>query len=165
MSSIERLPFMQWASVNRTERFVSVEPLSGYRMAYREDEGYIIYLPSDAGDDALGVALLQALDRSRFIWPRDERDFFNRERITQCDRNWQKDFMHRYGYKSKREAYKIMNWCEAKRSEGKISIKPHKQDGAEYFRNLPADDTVVIPATKDPIAAGAALRLALARCE
>jgi hypothetical protein len=165
MNSTERLPLMQWASVHRTERFVSIEPLSGYRMAYREDESYVIYLPSDAGDDALGVALLQALDRSRFIWPRDEPDFFNRERITQCYRNWQKDFMRRYGYKSKRDAYKTMDWCEARRSEGKISIKPHKQDGPEYFRNLPADTTVVIPVTKDSGAAGAALRLALDRCE
>ena len=165
MSSTERLPFTQWANVHRTERLISVEPLSGYRMAYREDEGHVIYLPPDATDDALGQALLQALDRSRFIWPRDEPDFFKCERYMQCYRDWQKDFMGRYGYKTKRDAYKNMDWCWIERSEGKISIKPHKRDKPEYFRNLPPDKTVVVSATDDAARVGAALRLALDRCE
>jgi hypothetical protein len=80
MKSVERLPFAQWADVKRTERFICVEPLSGYRMIQREDEGYVIYLPPDATDDALGQALLEALDKSRFIWPRDEPEFFEADR-------------------------------------------------------------------------------------
>jgi hypothetical protein len=165
MSSKERLPFRQWANVHRTERLISIEPLSGYRMAYREDESRVIYLPPEASDDALGGALLQALDRSRFIWPRDEPDFFKCERYMQCYRNWQRNFMSRSGYKTKRDAYKNMDWSRAERSEGKISIQPHKRDKAEYFRNLSPDRTVVIPETRDPATAGAALRLALDRCE
>lgn len=165
MSSTERLPFTQWANVHRTERLISVEPLSGYRMAYREEEGHVIYLPPDANDEALGLALLQALDQSRFIWPRDEPDFFKSERYMQCYRNWQKDFMRRYGYKTKREAYKNMDWCWAERSEGKISIQPHMRDKPEYFRDLPPDKTVVVPATDNAARIGAALRLALDRCE
>jgi hypothetical protein len=50
MTSTERLPFTQWADIHRTEKFISVEPLSGYRQALREDEGYVIYLPPDASD-------------------------------------------------------------------------------------------------------------------
>jgi hypothetical protein len=50
MTSKERLPFTQWADIHRTEKFISVEPLSGYRQALREDEGYVIYLPPDASD-------------------------------------------------------------------------------------------------------------------
>ena len=73
--------------------------------------------------------------------------------------------MQRYGYKTKRDAYKNMDWSRAERSEGKISIQPHKRDKPEYFRNLPPDRTVVIPETRDPATAGAALRLALDRCE
>lgn len=165
MKRDERLPFTQWADIHRTDRLTSVEPLSGYRMVQRDNEGYVIYLPSDASDAALGQALLEALDRSRFIWPPDEMEFFEAERYVRCYRNWQKDFMRRLGCKTKRELYKNMDWCRAERSEGTISIKPHKRDSQpEYFTYFPADKNVVIPATTDPIVAGAALRLAFDRC-
>jgi hypothetical protein len=165
MKPTERLPFTQWADVNRTDRFISVEPKSGYRMVQPEDNSYVIYLPPDATDRTLGRALLEALDRSRFIWPPDEREFFKWERYERCYQNWQKAFMRRYGYKTKRDAYRSMDWCRAERSEAKISIKPFKRDKPEYFRNLPASRAVVIPETRDAATAGAALRLALDRCE
>jgi len=165
MNSTERLPFTQWADVHRTERFISIEPMSGYRRALPENEAHVIYLPPNASDDVLGRALLEALDRSRFIWPDDEPEFFEWKRFTQCSRNWQEDCMRRYGYRTKREAYNNMDWCRAERSEGKISIEPHKRDKPEYFRDLSPDRTVVVPAMDDAAAAGAALRLALDRCE
>jgi hypothetical protein len=165
MKSKERLPFTQWADINRTERVVSIQPKSGYRMIQPDDDGYVICLPPDATDEALGRALLEALDRSRFIWPPDEPEFFKWQRYMECHENWQKDFMRRYGYNTKRDAYKNMDWCRADRSEGKISIRPHKRDKPEYFRNLPAERTVIIPETRDAPTAGAALRLALDRCE
>jgi CDI immunity protein len=139
--------------------------MSGYTMVQPEDDGYVIYLPAHADDDALGRALLEALDRSRFIWPPDEPEFLKWGRYERCYYNWHKDFMRRYGYKSKRDAYSNMEWCRVERSEGKISIRPHKRDKPEYFRNLPADRTVVIPETRDAATAGAALRLALDCCE
>ena len=166
MRRTERLPFRQWATIHRTEKFVSVEPLSGYRMYLREDELYVIYLPQDASDRVLGRALLEALDRSRFIWPPDEPEFFKWQRYQQCDRNWHKDFMRRYGYKTKRDAYKNMNWCRAERSEGKISIQPHDRgERPGYWWDLPPEDMVVIPATEDAATVGAVLRLALDRCD
>jgi hypothetical protein len=58
-----------------------------------------------------------------------------------------------------------MDGCRARRSEGKISIQPHQRDKPEDFRNLLPERTVVIPATNDPGAIGAALRLALERRE
>jgi CDI immunity protein len=164
MNSTKTKPFAQWARINRTERFVSVRSLSGYRIIQPEDNGYVAYLTPDASDEALGGTLLEALARSRFIFPPDPQ-FSVWERYVRCVRNWQQDFMQRYGYKSKRDAYKNMDWCEAERSEGKISIKPHKRDKPEYFRKLPPEKTVVIPATDDPQAVGAALRLALDHCE
>ncbi len=92
MRPTDRLPFTQWADVNRTDRFISIEPLSGYRTIQREDEGHIIYLSPEADDDALGRALLEALDKSRFIWPPDEPEFFKWQRYVACYRNWQKGF-------------------------------------------------------------------------
>jgi CDI immunity protein len=47
---------------------------------------------------------------------------------------WQRDFMRRYDYKTKRDAYKNMDWCRAKRSEGKISMTPHKRDNWDILQ-------------------------------
>ena len=118
MSSTERLPFTQWADIYRTERFISIQPKSGYRRALPENEGYVIYLPPDASDDVLGRSLVEALNRSRFIWPADEPEFFEWSRFTQCSRDWQNDFMKRYGYKTKRDAYKNMDWSGPKGPRG-----------------------------------------------
>ena len=101
------LPFTQWADVSRTERFICVQPMSGHRLILPEDDGYAIYLAPNAADEALGRALLKCLDRSRFIDPPDRR-FSDWRRYMPLYKNWQKDFMQRYGYKSKREAYR--NW-------------------------------------------------------
>jgi hypothetical protein len=73
--------------------------------------------------------------------------------------------MQRYGYKSRREAYKNLDWCRIKRTEGKIAIQPHKRDKPGYFSDLPPEMTVVIPETRDAATVGAALRLAFDRCE
>jgi hypothetical protein len=166
MKPIKLLPFRQWAEIHRTEKFISIEPLSGYRMVVREDEGYIVYLPPDTSDEALGAALLEVLGKSRFVLPDDDPDLLKVERYRQCDRNWENDFMGRYGYKTKRDAYKNMNWCRAKRSEGKISIQPHhRRDKPGEWRWLPPEQHVVISETQNAAVVGAALRLALNRCE
>jgi hypothetical protein len=162
----ERLPFTQWADIHRTDQLTSVEPLSGYGMVQRDNEGYVIYLASDASDEALGQALLEALDRSRFIWPPDEMEFFEAERYVRCYKNWQKDFIRRLGCKTKRELYKTMDWCRAERCEGTISIQPHRRGSKpEYFTYLPADKNIVIPLTTDPVVLGTAVRLAFDRCK
>lgn len=158
------MPFTQWADVHRTERFVCIAQLSGYRIIQLEDDGYIAYLERRANDEALGRTLLEALARSRFIFPPDPA-FSEAERYMRSYQNWQKDFMQRYGYKTKRDAYENMDWCRVKRSEGKISIQPHQRDKPEYFRKLPPEKTVVIRAIDDPETVGAALRLALDRCQ
>jgi hypothetical protein len=106
MKPVERFPFRQWADINRTEKFISVEPRSGYRRALREDEGYVIYLSPGVADDVLGEAVLRALDRSRFIWPPDEREFFEADRIVRSEQNWHKEIMARYSYNTRRDLYK-----------------------------------------------------------
>jgi len=135
-------------------------------MALREDDSRPIYLTPDATDVALGHALLEALDKSRFIWPPDEPEFFEWQRYIRRERDWHKEFMDRFSYKTKREAYRNMNWCRIQRSEGRISIEPHKRrDQPEHWKWLPQDQTVSIPDSRDTAAVGAALRLALDRCE
>jgi hypothetical protein len=165
MKSNNDVPFTQWAAIYQSEKFISVEPLSGYRRHLREDAGYRIYLEPSATEEALGRTLLEVLNRSRFIDPRKERGFFKADRIMKADDHWHQDFMTRFGYKTKSQAYKNMSYCLAKRCEGKISIEPHRRDKPQYWWDLPADRTVVIPAKVDAAVAGAALKLALSHCE
>ncbi|QGM46234.1 DUF1436 family protein [Methylocystis heyeri] len=99
------------------------------------------------------------------MWPPDP-VFSKAERYVRCYRNWQAEAMRRYGYKTKRAFHKNMDWCITKRSEGKITIQPHKRDAKpEYWEDLPSEKDVVIAETNDAAVVGAALRLALERCE
>jgi hypothetical protein len=165
MRSWERLPFTQWADIQRTERYVTVEVRSGHRMILPENDDYTIHLTPDSDDEALGRALLEGLDMSRFIWPEDEPEFFEWQRYVKCARDWEKDVMRRYGYKTRHDFYKNMNWCRAERSEGKLSIVPHKRDKPGLWTDLSPEQTVIIPATRNLVDLGTALRLALNRCE
>ena len=166
MEPIKPLPFHQWADVHVTNKFISAEPMSGYRHVLPEDDGYRVYLALDATDEELGSTLLGALDRSRFIWPLDDPEFFKWQRYARCYMLRDQDFMRRYRYKTKRDLYKTMNWCQVKRSEGKISIQPHqrRQKPGEW-KWLAPEQNVVIAETRDPAAVGSALRVALDRCE
>jgi hypothetical protein len=134
-------------------------------MLQPEDDDQVIYLPPDAADEAMGRALLECLGRSRFVSPFDKSGFFEWRRYVPLYKEWQKDFMRSYGYKTKREAHKNWDWCRVEQSGGKISIQPHKRDKPEYFRDLPDESTVAIPMTTDAAAVGAAVREALDRCE
>jgi hypothetical protein len=159
------VPFTQQAAIHRTEKFTSVESLSGYRRFLQEDKGYRVYLEPDPTVEALGRAVLEALDKSRFLDPDKNDEFFDANRITATYKKWHLEFMTRYGYKNKREAYKNMLYCYASRCNGKISIRPFRRDKPEYWVELPAERAVVMSTTKDPLVVGEALNLALSRCE
>ncbi len=161
----EDFPFRQCAGIHKNGDFTCVEPLSGYRRTLRDYEGYAVYLAPDAPEEALGQALLEALDKSRFVDPIAAREFFQADLIMKHYRRWQDELKTRFGYRSRRQAYKNMVYCLAKRTGGTISIKPHKTVKPEYWTDLPDDQTVVIPATTDPLVAGAALKLALSGCQ
>jgi len=161
------LPFRQCTNIFRTDRFVSVQTLSGCSLVRAEDEGHVVHMEPEASDEELGRALLEALDQSRFFWPHDDPEFFKREKFDQSLRHWEDEMMRRSGCKTKREAYRDMDWCWAKRSEGAISISPHRREVGKpgYWQGLPPGRTVVMPETRDTAAVGAALRMALDRCE
>jgi hypothetical protein len=166
LESIKPFPFHQWADIYVTDKLISVEPMSGYRHVLPEDEGDVTYLPIDATDEMLGRVLLSALDKSRFIWPFDEPEFFKWQRYMQCFKDRENDFMRQHGYKTKRALYKNMKWCRAKKAEAKISIQPHqRREKPGEWKWLPPQQNIIIPETHDAAAVGSALRLAFDRCE
>jgi hypothetical protein len=128
---------------------------------YREDEPYRVYLDTDATNELLGRTLLTALHKSRYV---DSTEFFDPNRATRVYESWEKDVMQRYGFKSKRDANKSMDWCRGEMFDGKITIEPHRR-GSPGWRRLPPEKKVVIPATDDAEAVDVDLRLALDRCE
>jgi hypothetical protein len=152
--------------INVTDRFVAITPHSGYRRHLPENEVCVLYLEPNASETAVGQALVEMLDRSRFIHPDDDRDFYDFERIVSADKRWHENVMTTYRYKTKRELYKNMRYCLAECREGWLIITPHKRDKKpEFWWDLPEDKTVLIPATDDPGIVGAAVKLALSHCE
>ena len=159
------LPFTQWADVSRTDRFICLQPMSGYGWIQQEDDGYAIYLPPDAADEALGRALLECFDKSRFIWPPPTRNSPSGEGMCRSTRPGRRISCAATAIRPSARPIETWIGVETERSEGRISLQPHKRDKPELFRDLPPDRTVVVAATTDAAAAGAALRLALDRCE
>jgi hypothetical protein len=167
MTEFKMLPFRQWAVVVQTEKATVVCALSGYRRHVFEDEPRSTYLGPNPTEEDLGRAFLESLNTSRFVDPRNfDNDFFDWRRIAAADKRWHQEFMKHVGYKTLRQAYENMIQCIAKRTEGMISIKPFLRDRQpRYWIDLPPEKTVVILATDDHALLGAALKLALSRCE
>jgi hypothetical protein len=141
-------------------------PFSGYGHYMVDESLEVIYLEPEATETALGRALVRSLNASRFIHPHDEPAFFKGERLNAAFEGWHRDLLKRGSYETEREAYKQMRYCLVKRMEGKISIRPHEGDPEpRFWRDLPDEETVIIPATRDPAVLGAALTLALSRCK
>jgi hypothetical protein len=77
-------PFKKTATIYKSEKFISVEPLSGANIIqYREDENYRVYLEPAVTDEVMGRVLLAALDRSRFV---DDDEFYNPDRAMRIGR-------------------------------------------------------------------------------
>jgi hypothetical protein len=158
-----QIRFSKTATIYKSERSICIETLSGTAgLTYREDEPHRVYLEPEATNEVLGQALLSALDRSRFI---EGHEFYEPRRATRLIAEWQQEFTRRHGYKSKRALFKNVDWCMAKVRDGNIVIQPHGRDKPGSWRGLPLEKTVVIPLTQNAAVAGAALRLALDRCE
>jgi hypothetical protein len=161
-----KIPRTNWAAVTPTDRLIAFTPFSGCSHYLPDESLEIIYLEPGASEITLGRALLQALNTSRFIYPKDEPAFFKQDRVNAAYEGWHRQILRRGHYETEQEVYSNMRYCLAQRSEGKISIRPYEHDAEpRYWRNLPEQETVVIPATKNLAILGAALTLALSRCK
>jgi CDI immunity protein len=163
MSTIP-IGFPKTTAIWRSEKFICIETLSGVPgLMYQEDKPYRVFLDLDATNALIGRALLMALDKSRYV-DNSEPEFFDPTRAVRVVEDWEKDIMQRYGFKSEHDVYKNLDWCAGQMFDGKIKIQPHRRSPPAW-RNLPAEKTVFIPMTDDAATIGAALRLALSRCE
>jgi hypothetical protein len=166
MAHPNRIPQRNWTAVAQTSKLTAFTPFSGYGQYLPDETLDVIYLEPGAPDTELGKALLRALNESRFIHPDDEPTFFKEERASAAYEAWHENLLKRGTYETEKDAYAEMRYCLATRTEGKISIQPHAGDPEpRYWVDLPESATVIIPATSDPALLGAALTLALRRCQ
>lgn len=159
-----------WAGAVDNGDFVCVETYSGYSLTGRDPEGAQHLLAPQANDHQLGVAVLDALGRSRFISPLEDPEedlaFFDLESTAKQYEEWVRRLVALYGYKTRRALFKDMKSCQIKRREGTIVIGPSHHEKLELWSGdgISKDDYVVIPADSGPTEVGAALRLAFTRC-
>lgn len=156
-------PDAQFARVQQNERMIGVESLSGYSMLLPEDERVDFFSP-DVSDEVLGSSLIAALNKSRFVDPRKELDFFDIDRYRDLVNSREKQIISRSKFRSYRRAYENMRYVDLWRYSGKIFAIPHGKKGGQFWVSLPDDQTVVIPAASSAQQIGVAAKLALSRC-
>lgn len=112
----------------------------------------------------MGIALLNALSRSRFLLPKDDPELFDFEKVEERYDAWIRELLQLYGYTSKRRALQDLMLCCVKREADEIAIEPTQHTKLEEWEGLGPDDTVRVPAVSPPVAIGSAVRKALDRC-
>ncbi|OCQ53931.1 hypothetical protein Ppb6_00951 [Photorhabdus australis subsp. thailandensis] len=146
--------------------FYLIETLSGYRMLGIDLQGGHYLLSPDTDDEQLGIAVLDALSKSRLIPLEDVGVFFDPAKCSEQYKEWTNRLIKTYGYRSKRQLFKTMNSCTIRLLDGVITIKPSGHEKLELWtgKGIVESDYVIIPADSSPEEVGAALRLAFSRC-
>lgn len=175
----EPKPTRKWAGAYRNNEFCLIETRSGYTGGTDSDPKSLEHImPADASDDALGLALLEALRRSRFVLARPRTDVWQHpevefdadlsdpQRSLERYRAWVSNLMSRFGYKTKRALFKDMMSCSVELDDGVITIRPSHHARLEMWGREKDDVFVDVEIAADRPAAeiGAALKLAFSRC-
>ena len=175
---MNQLSKASWAQVHFNADFVCIETASGYRSDRIDPKGARHLLSPEVSDEDFGVALLDAMARSRFVLgePREgiwihpdtefDMDFYDPKKTEARYEDWQRSLMNRYGYKSKKALFKGMKNCLVERRDALIKLTPMHHESLEGWGRTKGDgiENVEIAADSTPAEVGAALRLALGRC-
>lgn len=167
-----------WAIAYANTDFVCVETCSGYRGAVTDSKGKQLLMKPDAGNEELGLAVMDAFSKSRWVLgiPREgsvyppglefDADLYDYKKNIERYAQWVKALMTRYNYKTKRALFKDLQNCGIESKNGLIKITPMRRSGAEGWEGLGkgTEGIVEIPATSTPTEIGTALRLAFSRC-
>jgi hypothetical protein len=146
--------------------FICIETYSGRGRLGSDPRGVRHLLDPDASDEAIGLAILDALKLSRFLSTQEYDGFFDPEPNRQRYADWVVTLMKRYGYKTKRALFKNMKNCGIHQNTETFIFSPTRHEKLEGWsgEGISDEDLVVIPATSSPIEVGQALRKAFARC-
>ena len=156
----------EWAHAYQNHDLICVRTYSGYRGCASDPNGKETVLGVDADDDMLGVAVREALARSRFLSIKESRVFLDYQLVHERHVEWVKSLMARQGYKTETALFRNMKLCSITQSKGTITITPmiHRQMSAWGRRKGDGIEDVFIAAGSLPKEIGAALRLGFSRC-
>lgn len=159
-------PPTRWAGAYLSDRFVFIESFVGYRgsVADLRGRGHAVYLAPDASDERLGLELMEALRRSRFVRPMDEPGLYDCRRIERDYEAWLADLLDRFDYATKRAALERLAYCYVRARDGRISIEPTHHDRLEGWNGMPAEFGVTLPELASAAQIGAGLRRAFDHC-
>lgn len=155
-----------WAQAYQNQDIIRVQSCSGYRGCAYDPRGNETVLGVSADDDALGIAVRNALGSSRFLSIKELPDFFDYRRVEERYADWVKSLMTRQGYNTKTALFRGMKFCSIRLSKGTIEIVPtiHKKLEAWGREKNDGIEEVFIGADSLPKEIGAALRLGFSRC-
>ncbi len=100
----DAVPPTRWATVYVTKTFAYVGVRSGHVMHYADPDRYKAYFDPDVPDLVLARAVLEALNRSRFLNHAWNRKFFQDPAIKANYQAWVDDLMEWSGFKTKEAA-------------------------------------------------------------
>jgi len=155
-----------WASAYQNEDMIWISTDSGHGICVYDPQGKETVLSPDADDNALGVAVKEALAHSRYL-PLDEaRGFLDYQRVEQRYAERIESLMERHGYKNKVALFGKMKRCGITLSKGIIEIAPtiHKELDSWARNRSDRLEDVVLDADSPANEIGAALRMGFSRC-
>lgn len=157
------------ANVSWNEKFLCIVAQSGRGMTQQDPDSAQHLLPLDSSDEALGMAVLDALTNSRVLTLEEFAIFFDLKQSKVRYDAWVVDMMTTYGYKTRRAFFKHMFSCGVSSFDGMITFSPSRHDRLEGWGRNKSDIAEgmvdeVIALAESPEAIGAALRRAMNRC-
>ena len=154
-----------WASAFQNQDMIWISTDSGHGACAYDPQGKETELELDADDNALGVAVKEALGRSRFLSLDEAREFLDYRRVEQRYGDWVNSIIERHGYKNKAVLFRRMKCCDITLSNGMIKISPTIHEELESWGRNKNDglEDVIIPAEAPVERIGAALRLGFGR--
>ncbi len=150
----------KYASVYAKAEFICVKSCAGYRRI--GDEQLIAYLPGNAGDEAVGTAILEALAAYRVLAENEIPDFFAIPHIEDRNKAWELELMERSGYKTIKDLYRGLMHVSVRLEAGEIVVRSTRKDSRNGWEGI--DPVLSTKADLGCAAVGDLIQLALAEC-
>jgi len=159
-------PKKQFADAKSNNDLICIRTYSGYWSSAPDPLGKMHLFAPDVTDEVLGTAILDALACSRFLQPKDNKNFFDPQTNKLRFEEWVKTIMEHYGYKTRRNIFADMNSCGIERAGNLITFQPRCHVKPEVWDRKKSDnfEDVIIAADSISAEVGLSLRLAFSRC-
>lgn len=156
----------KWAVVYANEEFICVRTQSGFRSVTSDPQGITSFLSHQADPESLGVAVREALSKSRTIAAKEIEILFDPDLIKERYEEWVNTALTRYGYLTRRKMFSSMKCCDISETTEIIRIEPSIHEKLEIWtgEGMSKKDEVRIEKSVTDRSLGEGVLLALTRC-